>query len=114
MSFASTSNVLNTSHDTARAAADRLAPLDCLAIQINKIEDPDTRHLALETAMARDAAYDALQAYADAVYAELAYGTHHAKGMRFDAALADLTARGILSEIGTEMAHDWEYGPTAP
>lgn len=79
-----------------------------------QIEDPDTRRLALDAAMARDAAYDALQAYADAVYRELAEGTHHARGLRFSASQADLITRGILSEMGVEMAHDWEYGPTAP
>lgn len=76
--------------------------------------DADTRRLALDVGMARDAAYDALQAYADAVYRELVEGTHHARGLRFDAAQADVIARGILSEMGVEMAHDWQYGPTAP
>jgi hypothetical protein len=85
-----------------------------LAMQPCEISNPDTRMLALEAGMARDAAYDALQAYADAVYRELVEGTHHARGLRFDASQADLIARGILSEMGVEMAHDWEYGPTAP
>lgn len=74
----------------------------------------DTRSLALATGMARDAAYDALQAYADAVYRELVEGTHHAFGTRFSGSQADVIARGILSEMGVEMAHDWQYGPTAP
>jgi hypothetical protein len=85
-----------------------------LTMQPCEISNPDTRMLALEAGMARDAAYDALQAYADAVYRELVEGTHHARGLRFDASQADLITRGILSEMGVEMAHDWEYGPTAP
>lgn len=74
----------------------------------------DTRRLALATGMARDAAYDALQAYADAAYRELVQGTHHARGLRFSGPQADVIARGLLSEMGMEMAHDWQYGPTAP
>jgi hypothetical protein len=85
-----------------------------LKLQPHQIEDADTRRLALEVGMARDAVYDALQAYADAVYRELVEGLHHARGMRFTDADADLIARGMLDEIGTEMAHDWAYGPTAP
>ena len=85
-----------------------------LLIQPNAIADPDTRRMALETGMARDAAHDALQAYADAIYRELVEGTHHARGRRFTSDEADLIARGMLDEIGCVMAHDWEYGPTAP
>jgi hypothetical protein len=85
-----------------------------LIMQPCEISDPDTRMLALEVGMARDAVYDALQAYADAVYRELVEGNHHARGLRFTDAEADLIARGMLDEIGTMMAHDWAYGPTAP
>lgn len=99
---------------TASASIDwATAGLFALATQPAELPT-DTRSLALATGMARDAAYDALQAYADAVYRELVQGTHHARGMRFSGPQADVIARGLLSEMGVEMAHDWQYGPTAP
>ncbi len=85
-----------------------------LELQPKFISDPETRRLAQKAGDARDAAYDALQAYADAVYAELVCRAHSIDGRPCDPAQADLIARGILSEMGVEMAHDWEYGPTAP
>jgi hypothetical protein len=84
-----------------------------LNLQPHAIDETETRRLALETGMARDAAYDALQAYADAACRELIHG-RHAKGLRFSKGQAELICRGLLSEMGVEMAHDWEYGPTAP
>lgn len=102
-----------TTRTVAAVTKDWDAAAAALATQPAEM-DADTRMLALEVGMARDAAYDALQAYADAVYRELVDGTHHARGLRFDASQADVIARGLLSEIGTEMAHDWQYGPTAP
>lgn len=100
---------------TAAAASTDWATAGLFALATQPAELPtDTRSLALATGMARDAAYDALQAYADAVYRELVEGTHHAFGTRFSGSQADVIARGILSEMGVEMAHDWQYGPTAP
>ncbi|MGA1013483.1 hypothetical protein [Vulcanococcus sp.] len=85
-----------------------------ITMQPFQISDPEARRLAAAAGAARDAAYDALQAYADAVYAELVGAARHACGLPLSPSHADLVARGILSEMGAEMAHDWEYGPTAP
>lgn len=77
-------------------------------IQPKDLTDPVLRRLAVEAGKAQDAAYDALQAFADALYAEAL----DVKGQ--SVAQADLLVRGVLAQVGEEMAHDWQYGPTAP
>jgi len=56
----------------------------------------------------QDQVYDLIQEWADSLYeeAQQCYGETADK--------ADLAIRAILSRLGTEMAHDWQYGPTAP
>lgn len=77
-------------------------------LQPRPISETTRRELVLLAGNAQDAAYDALQAFADALYEEavLVQGKTPEQ--------ADLVIRGILANVGTEMAHDWEYGPEAP
>jgi hypothetical protein len=72
------------------------------------IADPELRQLVREAGDAQDAAYDALQAFADALYAEAV----RVKGKT--RLQADLMIRAILVRVGEELAHDWVYGPEAP
>ena len=72
------------------------------------VADPKLRQLVREAGDAQDAAYDALQAFADALYAEAV----QVKGQ--SPQQADLMIRGILVQVGEELAHDWAYGPEAP
>lgn len=84
------------------------ALLNYSRIQPKDLADPELRRLAAEAGKAQDAAYDALQAFADALYAEAL----DVKGQ--SVAQADLLVRGVLAQVGEEMAHDWQYGATAP
>jgi phage gp46-like protein len=72
------------------------------------VADPELRQLVREAGDAQDAAYDALQAFADALYTEAV----RVKGQ--SPQQADLMIRGILVQVGEELAHDWTYGPEAP
>ena len=72
------------------------------------VADPELRQLVREAGDAQDAVYDALQAFADALYTEAV----QVKGQSPQA--ADLMIRSILVQVGEELAHDWTYGPDAP
>jgi len=72
------------------------------------VADPELRQLVREAGDAQDAVYDALQAFADALYTEAV----QVKGQSPQA--ADLMIRSILVQVGEELAHEWTYGPDAP
>ena len=72
------------------------------------VADPGLRQLVREAGDAQDSAYDALQTFADALYAEAVQVKCQSPQQ------ADLMIRGILVQVGEELAHDWAYGPEAP
>ena len=53
--------------------------------------------------VAQDKAYDALEAFANALYEELVL----VQLMSLDK--ADAAIRGVLAQVGEELAHDWNY-----
>jgi hypothetical protein len=69
--------------------------------------DATKRELVRKAGDAQDAMYDAIQAFADALYEEAVKVKGHSPDQ------ADLVVRGLLVGIGEEMAHDWVYGPDA-
>lgn len=75
--------------------ANQLQPCD--------VSDPIQHQAIRRAGDAEDAAYDALQAFADALYEEALLVRLQTPEQ------ADVIIRGILARIGEEMAHDWVY-----
>lgn len=71
---------------------------------IKPVTDAASGHELVKAAgIAQDKAYDALEAFANALYEELVL----VQLMPLDK--ADAAIRGMLTQVGEELAHDWAY-----
>ena len=71
---------------------------------IKPLTDKSSGHEIVKAAgQAEDVAYDALEAFANALYEELVL----VQLMPLDK--ADLAIRATLAKVGEELAHDWSY-----